>query len=944
MRSPERIELSFLIEALHLNPDEFFEELYRGREYRSFRSTTINKDEFVDRIINPGLSGRKIGFDSLLSETIQLLTRNIVGITELREFNDDTVDAWDKYIREKSLSKVGHNTTSIFEFIRKIGEECLLIQDGNIYFKIEKFKTWQHVSFHCGEDLFVAAMLADKNIYSGYNHKNFQWDYILKSDFFTLNNLIASEKIVENHFHLGGSAPMVDLSWIYLMNHPFGQEDKYTKFWENKESYYQSPHSHKPSRQSDLETLVKIAAYIRLFLFENIILHKSDGFCYSGKDQQSLDISLYQIYLMLNGNAELAIISSEIASIIALRLFDSPFSAFNSKVDYAIIDETKTDKDKNCSYIAGERFFTYRCLMHIFENPKDMHTQTLYYLYLLIKHYFDRLFVQSNNKTGFHNFKEYTDRKGDLLNYRYHQMAQNMAVQGNFNENCLYQLEIRTVPLEDAQNLKKSINYKDASSYFRSPSITRFERLYPNGYGENEQRRYGNGTDKHFYVLHFIKQRKPEWFEKEEYNNVLLCREYKNREKYKKEAQTLMQLRESGDEICSRIFGIDAASNEVHFRPENFGPVFRYLSSYKIRQDVPWKRRIPDFRKTCHVGEDFFDVTDGLRAIYEAVQFLELSQGDRIGHGVALGIDVEKWYERHGKITLPRQNKLDNIAWVLYMIRHWGIETSTVYYQELTTEFDKLYLDLYKEESPGIKAYMEAWKMRGDDPECYFSHDPEKKFLYGTTRWDKHMIRDKELFDKHAYPGDKIYSIYHRYHFDTALKRRALESVTQEFRHEFKGEYVKLVKQLQIRMRSYLVNKGIAIETCPSSNLLISNLDEFKEIPTFQLFPIEEDTINGLIRMNVCVNTDDQGVFYTSLTKEYTMLAATMREKMENGIRIYSDDEILTWIKHLIDNSKQLCFRTGDVKYYGIRSDSVFSEPNINVINSQLVLPFIPTN
>ena len=221
MRSPERMELSFLIEALHLNPDEFFEELYRGREYRSFRSTTINKDEFVDRIINPGLSGRKIGFDSLLSETIQLLTRNIVGITELREFNDDTVDAWDKYIREKSLSKVGHNTTSIFEFIRKIGEECLLIQDGNIYFKIEKFKTWQHVSFHCGEDLFVAAMLADKNIYSGYNHKNFQWDYILKSNFFRLNNLIAREKIVENHFHLGGSAPMVDLSWIYLMNHPF---------------------------------------------------------------------------------------------------------------------------------------------------------------------------------------------------------------------------------------------------------------------------------------------------------------------------------------------------------------------------------------------------------------------------------------------------------------------------------------------------------------------------------------------------------------------------------------------------------------------------------------------------------------------------------------------------------------------------------------------------
>lgn len=940
MRTPERIELSFLIEALHLNPDEFFEELYRGREYRIFRSTTIDKDEFIDRLIDPGASNRKLGFDSLLGDAIQRLTRNTVGNAELHEFNDDTVDAWDKFVYEKSWAKVTGNTSSIFEFVRKIGEECLIIQNGKIYFKIDKFKTWQHVSFHCGEDLFVSAMLADKNINSRYSHQHFQWDYILKSDFFSLNSLIAREKINENHFHLAGSAPMVDLSWIYLMNHPFGQEDKYKKFWENKESYYQSPISHRPSRQSDMETLVKIAAWIRLYLFEKIILNRKKRDEGNNIQENNLDINLYQIYLMLNGNAELAIHSTDIESAISLHLYDSQFSAFDTKIDYAITNDTNTDKDKNCSYITGERFFAYCCLKHIFEKPQDTFTQTLYYFYLLIKHHFNRLFIQSNNKTGFHNFKEYTDRKDDLMDTKYYQMAINMAVQGNFCENSLEQLEVRITPKEKTQELRENINEKDTSSYFRSSRITRFERIFPNGVSGHDPRRYGDGTDKHFYVLHFIKKRKPEWFEKDEYDNAPLCREYKNREKYKKEAQALMQLRESGDEICKRIFGIDAASNEVHFRPENFGPVFRYLSSYKIQQDVPWERRIPDLRKTCHVGEDFFDVLDGLRAIYEAIQFLELSQGDRIGHGVALGIDVEKWYKRHGIITLPRQNKLDNIAWMLYMIRHWGIETSTAYYQELTTEFEKLYLDLYEKESPGLKAYMEAWKMRGDDPECYSSHDPEEKHLYGTTRWGRYRIRDKELFKNHAKKGDKVYEIYHRYHFDTKLKARALESVIQEFRHEFEGEYVRLVKQLQVRMRSYLVRKGIAVESCPSSNFLISNLDEFNEIPTFQLFPIKENTANGLIRMNLCINTDDQGVFYTSLTKEYTMLAATMREVMENGIRRYSDDEILSWIKHLIDNSKQLCFRTGDVRNYGIRSDSPFSETSISAINSQLVLPF----
>lgn len=940
MRAPERIELSFLIEALHLNPDEFFEDLYQGREYRTFRSTTIGSDEFIERIIEPGGSGRKIGFDTLLGATIQRLTRNNVGNMDLRLFNDDTVDAWEKYVRESEWKNVSDDRVSIFEFIRKIGEECLFIQNGKIYFKIDKFKTWQHVSFHCGEDLFVAAMLADKNINTGYNHKDFQWDYILKSDFFRLNSMIEREKIDENHFHLAGSAPMVDLSWIYLMNHPFGQEDKYKKFWERKESYYQSPTSHRPSRQSDMETLVKIAAWIRLYLFEKAVLNKKNESKRNNSIKNNLDIDLYRIYLMLNGNAEIAIKTDDIESTISCYLYDSPFSAFDSKVDYAIINETNVDIDNNCSYIAGERFFTYRCIRYVFENPKDSFIQTLYYFYLLIKHHFNRLFIQSNNKTGFHNFKEYTDRKGDLMDTKYYRMAINMAVQGNYKENCLEQLEVRTAPKAGVEELRGIINANDAYSYYRSPRITRFARLSPNGPSGNEPRKYGDGTDKHFYVLHFIKKRKPEWFEKEDYDIAPLCREYKNREKYKQEAQTLMQLMESGDEICKRVFGIDAASNEVHFRPENFGPVFRYLSSYKNQQDVPWKRKIPDLRKTYHVGEDFFDVLDGLRAIYEAVQFLGLSHGDRIGHGVALGIDVEKWYETHGKITLPRQNKLDNIAWMLYMIRHWGIETTTAYYQELTTEFEKLYLELYEEESPGIKAYMEAWKMRGDDPECYFSHEPDTSFLCSFSRWDKCRIRDKKLFKDHAKKNDKVYSIYHRYHFDTELKRRALESVTQEYKQQFRGEYVKLVKQLQIRMRSRIAERGIAIESCPSSNFLISNLDEFKEIPTFRLFPIKEDAAEGLIRLNVCINTDDQGVFYTSLMKEYTMLAAIMREEKENGVRKNSDDAILSWIKHLIDNSKQLCFRSADVANYGIRWGNNLFETDIErPLDERYVLP-----
>lgn len=931
MRQPERIELSFLIEALHLSPDEFLGELFHERVYRPFKTSFMSQDVFYEGLF---ASGRRM--DELLADTIQRLTRDKVGIMTLREFNDDTVDAWNKYVRENCWRKVGSDYTSIFEFVRKIGNEYLLIQDGKIYFRIDDFINWQHVTFRCGEDLFVAAMLSDMNIRQGYEPTHFQWDYILKSDFFSLNNLIDREKIIENHFHIGGSSPNVDLSWIYLMNHPFGQEELYKKFWKEKESFYQSAYNHRPFRQSDIETLVKVAAWIRLSLFKTLILGKKNS-----KYENETTGVLYRIYLMLNGNSELLTLFEEMESDISLYRYNSPFRAFGTKVDYAITENANVDHEKNNSYIAGERFFNYNCLKHIFSHMIDSNVQILFYLYLLIKHSFNRLFIQSNNKTGFHNFKEYNSRKNYLLNGKYSQMATNMAVQGSIGENHLEQLEIRIAPNENVEKMESDINHYDGKSFYRSPHIKSYERLFPNGLSCDEPRKYGDGTDKFFYVLHFIKQKDPQWYEKDEYTYAPMCREYKKREEYKKAAQTLMGMRERGDDVCSRVFGIDAASNEVNFRPENFGPVFRYLTAYKIQQDVPWKRRIPDLRKTYHVGEDFFDITDGLRAIYEAVMFLELSQGDRIGHGVALGIDVDKWYIRHPKISLPLQNKLDNIAWMMFMVRHWGIEISAAYQQELATNFDRLYLKLYEETPPGLDAYIEAWRMRGDDPECYSANVPDKNYLFDTSKWGRHRLLDEKLFENHARPGDKVYAIYHRYHFDTALKKRALQSVTQEFKPEFKQEYVSIVKHLQIKMRSYITQKGIAVESCPSSNFLISNLDEFKEIPTFRLFPVTESQ-NNFFRMNVCINTDDQGVFYTSLVKEYTMLAATMRGEMTNGIRKYSDDTILSGIKHLIDNSKQLCFRTGSVRNFGIRSDLRFTATDSCLESGLMVLPFVP--
>lgn len=937
MNPPKQPKYSFLIGSLNVNPDAFFDRMKGKYDQKSFDK-----------------------WGMLMEKSIKDLTEQRIKAQDLRHYNDEVVESWGNYVSDKEWIFPGYDNKSIFNFIRSFSKECLHVQNGEVYFQIDQLDVWQAVSFACGEDLFVAALLADMNRDSGYEPRDFQWDYILKSDFFLLNNLIRQDKIVENHYHLGGSAPYVDLSWIYLMNYPFGQTRRWGEFKKTAESIYLGAHSLRESHQSDMENLVKAAAYLRVKLFEFCVLRNDIAI--------SQDI-IGDIDSLLRGYGVLQ--ADELQPAIEAYRYRSDCVRFGTKVDYAIRGFRVFEDEKN-NYISGERYLNYCCLRYIFGHPQNSLIQVLYYLYLLIRHHFNKEFIQSNNKTGFQNFKEYNDRKSGLIRgTSYEMMALNIAIQGNIEENYLEQLEVRIKPEERYDKLRENIKRYDGNAYYRSSQISLSDRIFPNGLTEKGPRKYGDGTENFFYVLHFIKNRNATWFSKDEnciainrnavgkekYSVVRQCREFNKREAYRKQAETFKNLRDQNDEVCKRIFGIDAASNEVNFRPENFGTVFRFLSSSKIRQDVPWKRKIPDLRKTYHVGEDFYDVVDGLRAIDEAILFLELSQGDRIGHGVALGVDVDKWYERHPVISLPLQNKIDNIAWIRYKIREYGLEVPAYYESKLKSDFDKLYIELYGESSPGLLAYMEAWQLRGDDPQCYASVRPQKDHLIAFTSWDKSQIRDRQkyrnivknqesmesesLLNAESYHGkfvETVYNIYHRYHFDEELKRRAFKRLE----YEFDKEYIAIVKQLQLKMRSFVTAKGIAIESCPSSNFLISNLDTFAEIPTFQLFPLRESH-NPFRRMNVCVNTDDQGVFYTSLVKEYTLLMATKwKELADDGMREHSDDKILIWIKRLMDYSKQLCFRTGNVSNYGILSDNnLFDDYREKPRDDRYILPSV---
>ena len=111
------------------------------------------------------------------------------------------------------------------------------------------------------------------------------------------------------------------------------------------------------------------------------------------------------------------------------------------------------------------------------------------------------------------------------------------------------------------------------------------------------------------------------------------------------------------------VVGIDAANSEIYCRQEVFAQAFRFLKNLNIKNYG--RQRPNDLNITYHVGEDFFDIADGLRAVEEAMIYFNLKNGDRLGHCLVLGTDVRKYYSmRYNTICCTKQVWRDNMAWL----------------------------------------------------------------------------------------------------------------------------------------------------------------------------------------------------------------------------------------------------------------------------------------
>lgn len=810
---------------------------------------------------------------------------------------------------------------NVFAALEELAMQLFVMEENEVLCRYCDLLRLRYVTNYVDEDLMVCAYLAARRgrYYEAEQNTGFGWSTIINHNNVQLRGILA-EGISENHFHLYGSAPAFHLTWLDYMNHLPDKKgmDELRKI--GNRPRISRNHYYAEYREEGYVREILKAALIRVFLIKYLMNDNSLCGGESAPVRKVGKLDVEQIPGLLKNEEPIENYYMEIKNAIDSFKASLAITHGSEALDYCLyLVESGLDEDATGNlYFAGERWFIYQMLEWEIKG-REINEELFqwFYAYLIIKNNLRNEIVQTNNTVGFENFSIYTKRK--KLYYDSEKLAVT-AVYSSLLAANMRSLEIRVTPGASAKKCAEEI------------------RNYESKFGlDAEDGKIKTGTNI-YYVFHFTKC-------KDEFDDELekargrsglekigtvfqaehTCRHYKKRQALNGQANELRKFRELYPKQAEKVLGIDACSQEIGCRPEVFAPAFRFLADHVVSNTGD--SIVRQLKLTYHVGEDFLDVIDGLRAIDEAVHFLNLQCGDRIGHGTVLGIDVSEWYAcKHQMIVLSQQDYLDNVAWMYHKLTEFHIRDCEGLQHYLSEQYDiyfsKIYLpyllpdknsssldtgsmspQLQPEDnrnrmySGSIHAYYEAWKLRGDEPELYITGEFDRSMKYAGRNYLVNYSYPKTFESRDRL---EVVRLYQMYHYNYHVKDEGMKTIEVHI----PPMYIEGACKIQKAMQRYIATCGIGIETNPSSNLLISTMRSYDEHPIVRLYnkdlTYDHDKLQECAQINVSINTDDKGVFRTSLENEYALMACALEKvKDECGKTVYNRQMIYQWLDNI---------------------------------------------
>ena len=775
---------------------------------------------------------------------------------------------------------------SIFNILLHFSGSILRI-DGSrdVCCKWEHVLRWHELTSLMGEDWLVTAFMASVDLHDKYQRSAFNWVPMLSVDLPELEHMLAEMPLTDVHNHLQGSSLNFDLNWLSLMNNV--TELDWDSILKN---------THLKDKADEIKWMACQAACIRLFLFG-----------YYDKYDKSTDTLIDKNLInALTKNNYVDAISS--ARIYLRKLYDCKQRAYkyykykpkgykdlsvrDEYVDYAITRTTVSSYDYESekyiySVLSGERRLMYLAFRDIYNDKASNESiATLFYVYLLFKNKLHRILVQANDGIGFGNFNEYEQCKKMFIlpDSVYANLLDQLAVSTLVaSAPSLRYLETRIAP-NTQQNVQAQIREK--VEHISNPLFVNEEF--------NKKWQYD-------FVYHFIKTAPSDV----EIKNPLQCRNYACREEVRECSLRIAEYAGSCIKGTKKVRGIDAANSEMNCRPEVFAQAYRYLRRISVDEydEKLSKKCTYPLGITYHVGEDFYDIVDGLRAMDEAFRFLEYRSGDRIGHGLALGVSVRNYYEkRHYTLMMPKQVLLDNVVWLFHKMDKYKCGTTSLKLF-LNQQYDELFRAIYPNKSiPLLSTYYDAWLLRGDDPVLYrggmLNRSLSKRL--SASLWER-FAQTKGVRYVVARMNVEARQLNNMYHYNSKVKESGNASEVLKIKDSIREDWIHAIEIIQREILDFVEKEQFCIESNPTSNRKIGEFDRYDEHPA--LVYCSNDGINKSNHIiNTSLNTDDRGVFATSLEREYALMAVALKKQG------HSWNNIFQWLNKMRENGLKQAF------------------------------------
>lgn len=551
----------------------------------------------------------------------------------------------------------------------------------------------------------------------------------------------------------------------------------------------------------------------------------------------------------------------------------------------------------------GELYFLRCSFKYMHRFPKDKLFQSIFWQVVRIKNILYRYITQRPLTAGLQWFIRFFGRIKPLR-----KPLQNLLVEcafktsgGQLNPSGgairgLRSLEIRTAPKNDISELKQMlVSYID--SWIRIGSNAEF-----------------------CLVLHIPKVRGIKFPDTDTGKNSWANPEHKkNRGGYRfshyyrnkgEEVRTMIQLLEQTPQTLQFLRGVDMCTDELGVPNWVMIPLIQQVCQASERiaanfESSLYSPKICGLRRTMHVGEDFRHLLEGLRRIYEALAFIPLISGDRLGHAVALGLSPTWWGKKCPIVNMPREERLFDLIWERFCYRKNLAYPPAGRLEKIEAEMGHLSQFLFSR--PAKPDELEKFWLALNHPKylidsCHFPNGPIPKV--GTS--------DNPL---------KLVIPY-------LTSAKSFEQGQISVKIVINESEILALDALQGMLRRMIAKRGLVVEVNPSSNFLIGDLLELSNHPIWRLNapPGYAKQIGEpeLPQISVVVGSDDPLIFAANLCQEYELL-------YENLLQIGIGDQVARdWLERV---------RTAGLS-------ARFSQPELNLSDwfdlRQALLPNVP--